>query len=79
MKKLAKVDEIFKELDEKHHGKFTPEQLNSWGHLVQSGKHASLDIPPDMPFLEERTKKRITLPHLHLKPLHLLHHSQPAQ
>ena len=57
VKKLAKVDEIFKELDEKHYGKFYPEQLNAWGHLVQSGKHAILDIPPDMPFLEERGKK----------------------
>ena len=59
VKKLAKVDEIFKEFDEKHHGKFTPEQSNAWGHLVRSGKHASLDIPPDnMPLLEERTKKK---------------------
>jgi hypothetical protein len=49
VKKLAKVDEIFKELDEKHQGKFSPEQLNAWAHLVQTAKHASLDIPPDMP------------------------------
>ena len=57
VKKLAKVDEIFKEL-EKHHGKFTPEQLNAWGHLVKSGKHASLDIPPDMPFFRGNDKKK---------------------
>ena len=55
---MAKVDEIFKELDEKHHGKFSPEQLNAWGHLVQSGKHASLDIPPDMPFFRGKDKKK---------------------
>ena len=62
VKKLAKVDEIFKELDEKHHGKFTPEQLNAWGYLVQSGKHASLDIPPDMPFFRGKDKKKDRTP-----------------
>ena len=35
VKKMAKVDEIFKELDD---GKFSTEQLNAWAHLVQSGK-----------------------------------------
>ncbi len=58
VKKLAKVDEIFKELDEKHQGKFSPEQLNAWAHLVQSAKHASLDIPPDMPFFRGKDKKK---------------------
>ena len=62
VKKLAKVDEIFKELDEKHHGKFTPEQLNAWSHLMQSGKHASLDIPPDMPFFRGKDKKKDRTP-----------------
>ena len=79
--KLAKVDEIFKELDEKYHGKFSTEQFNAWAHLVQSGKYASLDVPPDMPFLGARTKQRIATPQQLLKvlvPSALLHHSQPA-
>ena len=76
VKTLVKVDEIFKELDEKHHGEFSPEQLNACAHLVQSGKYASLDKAPDMPFLEERTKERIVVPHLCFA---LLHHSRPAQ
>ena len=56
-KKVAKVDKIFKELDKKHHGKFSPEQLNAWGHLAQSGKHAGLDIPLDMSFFRGEDKK----------------------
>ena len=81
VKKLAKVDEVFKELDEKHHGKFSTEQLNAWAHLVQSGKYASVDVPPDMPFLGARRKQRVQIPQLLLKVLmsSLLHHSQPAQ
>ena len=31
VKALAKVDDIFKKLDEKHHGKISPEQLNALG------------------------------------------------
>ena len=58
MKTLAKVDEIFKELDEKHHGEFSPEQLNAWAHLVQSGKYASLDKAPDMPFIRGKDKRK---------------------
>ena len=62
VKKLAKVDEIFKKLDEKHQGKFSPEQLNAWAHLVQSGKYAILDVPPDMPFFRGKDKKKDSNP-----------------
>ena len=58
VKTLAKVDEIFKELDEKHHGEFSPEQLNAWAHLVQSGKYTSLDKAPDMPFIRGKDKRK---------------------
>ena len=81
VKKLAKVDEIFKELDKKHHGKLSAKQLNAWAHLVQSRKYASLDVSPDMPFLGGRRKQRIPTTQLLLKTLKaalLLHHSQPA-
>ena len=67
VKALAKVDEIFKELDEKHHGKFSPEQLNAWAHLVQSGKYASLDKAPDMPFFRGKDKRKDCSPS---SPLH---------
>ena len=59
VKKLAKVDEVFKELDEKHHGKFSTEQLNAWAHLVQSGKYASV---PDMPFFRGKKKTKNSKP-----------------
>ena len=62
VQKLAKVDEIFKELDEKHHGRLSLEQLNAWAHLVQSGKHASLDVPPGMPFFKGKKKKKDSNP-----------------
>ena len=62
VKKLAKVDEVFKELDEKHHGKFSTEQLNAWAHLVQSGKYASLAVPPDMPFFRGKNKAKDSNP-----------------
>ena len=73
LKALAKVDDIHKKLDGKYHGKFSPgQQLYAWAHLVQSGKYASLDKVPDMPFLDERTKERIAVPHLHFAHLHKL-------
>ena len=62
-KKLAKVDELFQELDKKHHGKLSVEQLNAWAHLVQAGKYASLDLPPDMPFFKTGKKKACNSTH----------------
>lgn len=51
------LDEVFNELDEKHNGKFSVEQLRMWAHLVNMGKHTSLDIPPDKPFFRGNKKK----------------------
>lgn len=33
-------------------------KLNAWAHLVQSGKYASLDVPPDMPFHRGKNKAK---------------------
>ena len=51
----------FNELDEKHNEKFSVEELHMWAHLVNMGKHKSLDIPPDKPFFRGNKKKSPTL------------------
>ena len=50
LENIEKVDEVYDQLREKHKGKFTAEQLRTWAHLVQMGKHSSLEDPPDKPF-----------------------------
>ena len=39
------------ELEEKHEsGKFSPEQIRAWAHMLHLKKHASYEEPPDKPF-----------------------------
>ena len=49
-KKISDVQVIYEELDGKHHGKYTPEQLRTWAHLIQMDRHASYEEPPNKPF-----------------------------
>lgn len=44
------MDEVYDQVEEKHMGKFTAEQLQTWAHLVQMGKHSSMEEPLDKPF-----------------------------
>lgn len=53
-KKMAAVDGIYAELQDKHKGKYSPEQLRAWAHLLEMGKHESYDDPPDKPFFRGR-------------------------
>ena len=53
-RKLEEVETVYTKLDEKHHGKMSSEQLKVWAHLVNMGKHESLEIPPDKPFFRGR-------------------------
>ncbi len=48
--KLARVQEIVKQLKDKHGSKYTIEKLNCWAHMVDMGKHDSMDQPPSLPF-----------------------------
>ncbi len=48
--KLARVQEIVKQLKDKHGSKYTTEKLNCWAHMVDMDKHDSLDQPPSLPF-----------------------------
>lgn len=49
--KLSEVDDIVADLKMKHNGTadYTIEQLRTWGHLIQMGKHSSTLIPPEKP------------------------------
>ena len=55
--KLMKVEAIAAKLTEKHEGKFSAEQINVWGYLINMKKHQSFDDPPDKPFFRESSKK----------------------
>ena len=48
--KIQKVEEIAKDLKERHGDKYTSEQYNVWAHMIHMGKHDSRLIPPDKPF-----------------------------
>lgn len=49
-KQISEVDDIYKQLKDKHTGSYTPEQLRAWAHLIQLGKHQSYDNAPNKPF-----------------------------
>ena len=53
-KKMAEVDDIYKKLQDKHKGKYSAEQLRTWSHLLEMGKHDSYEEPPDKPFFRGR-------------------------
>ena len=49
-RKMSEVDEIVSKLDEKHQGRYTPEQQRAWAHMIHLSKHSSYEDPPDKPF-----------------------------
>ena len=56
MQKIAAVDEIYRRLEEKYRGKYTPEQLRAWAHMIDLKKHSSYDEPPNKPFFVGKQK-----------------------
>ena len=40
---------VYEQLRDKHKSLYDEERLRMWAHLIQMGKHASLDEPPDKP------------------------------
>lgn len=58
LEKMTEVESIEDKLKEKHNRDdlkpFSDEQYRSWAHLIQMGKHASYDTPPDKPFWRNR-------------------------
>ncbi len=55
-KSISEVEDFIGKLREKHDKKYTTEQLSCWAHMLQMGKHASLDDPPNMPFFTGRRR-----------------------
>lgn len=46
-----------------HEGKYSPEQLRAWSHLLEMGKHDSYEQPPDKPFFRGKSVKNpVTVP-----------------
>ena len=55
LSKMAEVDAIVGELEEKHSGgKFSPEQIRAWAHMLHLKKHVSYDEPPNKPFFNSK-------------------------
>ena len=48
--KMIEVESIEEELENKHNGTYSREQLRAWAHLIQMGKHDSLDLAPNKSF-----------------------------
>ena len=59
---MALVDDIYEELQAKHKSKYSPEQLRTWAHLLQMGKHGSYEEPPDKPFFREKKPSAVNIP-----------------
>lgn len=53
---ISEVKEIVKKLEEQHRGRYSPEQLRAWAHMIQMSKHDSYDEPPDKPFFRGRKR-----------------------
>ena len=52
-KKSNEVADIVEKLEEANSGKYSPEQLHTWAHLIHMKKHSSYTEPPDKPFRKE--------------------------
>ena len=56
LRKMSEVELILEELKEKQGTKFTPEQLQTWAHMIHMKKHDSYEYPPDKPFFGKQRK-----------------------
>ena len=58
LEKMTEVETVEDKLKEIHNKdgvkSYSDEQLRSWAHLIQMGKHTSYDTPPDKPFWRAR-------------------------
>lgn len=57
----SEVEETYEQLLKKHKGKYTPEQLRAWSHMIRLKTHDSLDIAPDKPFFRGSKREGSTL------------------
>ena len=59
---LSIVEDIVKQLKEKHGQRYTVEQLSCWAHMYNMGRHGTLDTPPNVPFSLEKVSKYLEQP-----------------
>ena len=52
LEKIAQIQEIVSQLQEKHGTNYSVEKLNCWAHLILMKKHASYDVPPEYPYFK---------------------------
>ena len=57
---ITEVEDVVKQLKEKHGSLYTVEQLNCWAHMYQSQKHGSLDFLPNLPYFRGTKHQRST-------------------
>ena len=56
LQKMHEVDVIARELETKHEGNYTKEQIRCWANMIQMKQHESYDNPPNKPFFKTRAK-----------------------
>ena len=49
---MTKVNEIFKEIHDKHGNRYSDDQKRAWAHLIEMGKHESVIQPPKKRFFQ---------------------------
>jgi len=50
------VEKIVASLREKH-SQYSVEKLNVWAHMIHMGKHASYEVPPNLPYFVGQKSK----------------------
>ena len=51
---IVAIQEVLEELKKRHGSKYTSERLNAWAHMINIGKHSSLDDPPNLPYFGKK-------------------------
>lgn len=56
--KIRDVEDIMKQLKEKHGQMYSTEQYSCWAHMFHMEKHRSLEVPPGLPFFSQSRGKK---------------------
>ena len=59
--KMAKVDDIYKQIHDKHGNLFFTEQKRVWAHMVELGKHDSIAQPPNKRFFKSPSTEGVSV------------------
>ena len=58
---ITEVETIISDLKEKHGSKYDAAKYACWAHCINSGRHGSLEEPPDLPFFTGRKKVAVSV------------------